>query len=74
MLRQFVDQFVDYVSRDDTRAVLETKILTPVMRWCGERVRWCVWTLQIVVLLVVVQTVILLWLLLRELRRPPVIC
>lgn len=70
MLRQVVDQFVDYVSRDETRAVLEDKILVPAARWCAQRMRWGVLALQTLALLVVVQTVVLLWLLVRELRRP----
>ena len=71
MLDKVVDSVVQYCSREDTREVLETKVLRPLSRWLGERLWWCVRLAQSVLVLVALQTVLLLWLLVRELRRGP---
>ena len=69
MLESVVDRVVAYCSREDTRAMLEDKVLRPLVRWAAERLRWCAWVAQAVLALVAVQTAILVWLLVRELRR-----
>ena len=69
MLAEVLEKFVDYVSRDETRAVLDSRIVQPALRYVSERLKWCVWVFQAVAVLVLLQTCLLLWLLFRESRR-----
>lgn len=69
MIAQVVDKFVDYVSSDDARATLESRIVQPAVRYLGERLKWCVWVFQAVAVLVLLQALMLLWILWRETAR-----
>ena len=71
MLDKVLDAVDDYVRRDDTRATLQARVVQPAMKFLGERLGWCVWVFQAVAVLVLLQTVILVWLLVREARRAP---
>lgn len=72
MLDSLVSNVVDYCSREDTRTQLESRVLAPMMRYLTDKFAWCVRLFQAVAVLVLVQTLLLLWLLARELRRPVV--
>ena len=65
MLRQVVDQIIEYCSREDTRLVLETKLLRPALHWVLAQLRWCIWAFTAVAALVAVQTALLLLVVLR---------
>lgn len=67
MLDKLVDSFVDYVSRDETRTKLETKFLKPAVEYLSERFQWIVYVLQAVAVVLVIQTIILFVLLIRDL-------
>ena len=71
VLDSVVHNVVDYCSREETKAQLESKVLAPALQYLAEKCSWGVRLFQIVAILVFVQTIILLWLLARELRRPP---
>lgn len=72
VLDSLVTNVLEYCSREDTREQLETRVLAPIMRYLSDKFSWCVRLFQAVAVLVLVQTLLLLWLLARELRRPPV--
>lgn len=61
---------VDYCSKEETRAQLETKVLSPVLQYLADKFAWGVRLFQAVAVLVFIQTLVLLWLLFREMRRP----
>ena len=69
MLDRFVVKVCEYVSKDETRTLLENKLLHPVLSYLGERFAWCVRIFHAIAVLLVLQTVILLWLLVRSLRH-----
>ena len=69
LLEQLVQSLVEYCNRQETREQLETRVLAPVTRYLAERFAWSVRLFQAVAVLVLVQTLILLWLLFREVRR-----
>ena len=69
MMERLLEGFADYWNRDDTRAAFEAKIVTPFLRYLGDRFSWMVRMFQIVAVLVMVQTAMLLWLLFREIRK-----
>lgn len=58
-----IDRFVEYCARDKDR--LEARVLRPAMQYLAERFAWCIRVFQAVAVLVLIQTVVLLWLLLR---------
>lgn len=62
----FLDQFIDYCSRDKEK--LETRVLRPALQYLAERFSWGIRIFQAVAVLVLIQTVVLLWILLREAR------
>lgn len=73
MLAQVLDQVVHYVSKEETREQLESKVLSPVMQYLAVKFSWGVRLFQVIAVLVFIQTLILLWLLFREMRRPPIL-
>jgi hypothetical protein len=66
-----MDSVVEYCTKDETRAQLESKFLGPALQYVADKFSWGVRLFQAVAVLVLIQTLILLWLLMRELRRPP---
>ena len=68
MLSSVVDHLVEYCNKQETREALESKVLTPFVRYLAERFSWGVRMFQVVAVLVLVQTVLLVWLLFREVR------
>lgn len=69
LMTNAVDNLVEYCSREDTRRRLEAGVVDPAARYVAHRFAWGVRLFQAVALLVLLQTLILLWLLLREVRR-----
>jgi hypothetical protein len=63
---------IEYCSKEDTRRRLESNLLSPMMRYMAHKFSWSVRLFQAIAVLVFIQTLILLWLLFREMRRPPV--
>ena len=70
-LHAVLDSLMDYCTKEETREQLESKVLAPVLQYVADKFSWGVRLFQAVAVLVLIQTVILLWLLFRELRRPP---
>ena len=73
VLSSVVDNVVDYCSKQETRERLESKVVAPMMQYLADKFAWGVRLFQVVAILVFVQTLVLLWLLARELRRPPLL-
>lgn len=73
LLDDMVTKVVDYCGRDETRAKLESQVLAPVMKYLADKFAWGVRLFQAVAILVFVQTIILLWLMVRHVRAPPVL-
>jgi hypothetical protein len=73
MLQEFagsvIDQFVEYCSNESARVKLESRVVKPVMQYLAERFAWGIRVFQAVAVLVFIQTVVLVWLLLRECKR-----
>lgn len=69
VLDSLVRNVVDYCSREDTRARLETQVVSPMMQYLADKFAWSVRVFQAVAVLVFIQTLVLLWLLVREVRR-----
>lgn len=59
----FIDQFVDYCARDKEK--LEARVLRPALQYLAERFSWGIRIFQAVAVLVLIQTGVLLWILLR---------
>lgn len=70
MLEALLDRAVEYCTKDETRAALEARVLSPMVRYLASKFSWSVRLFQAVAVLVFIQTLILLWLLFREVRRP----
>lgn len=70
LLDSVMHNMVEYCSKEETRAQLETKVLSPVMQYLADKFSWGVRLFQAVAVLVFIQTLVLLWLLFREMRRP----
>lgn len=68
MIEKLVDSFVQYCSRDETRLLLERKIVEPAVRYLTERFQFGLKLFQAIALLVAVQTIVLLWICVRLLR------
>lgn len=62
---------VDYCSRDETRQRLESQVLAPAMRYLADKFAWGARLFQAVAILMLVQTLLLMWLLWRSCRAPP---
>lgn len=71
MLDTLLDRAVEYCTRQETKEALESRVLTPLVRYLAHKFSWSVRLFQAVAVLVFIQTLILLWLLLREVRRAP---
>jgi hypothetical protein len=63
-----LDQFIDYCSKDESRQKLEARVLRPALQYLAERFAWGIRVFQAVAVLVLIQTLVLLWVLLRESR------
>lgn len=63
-----LDQFIDYCSKDESRQKIETRVLRPALQYLAERFAWGIRVFQAVAVLVLIQTLVLLWVLLRETR------
>jgi hypothetical protein len=72
MLDKLVDSFMDYVSRDETRSKLEAKFVKPAMGYLSERFQWIVYVLQAVAVVLMIQTIILFILLIRDFTVPKI--
>lgn len=70
VLGSLVAKVVEYCSREDTKAQFESRVIGPATRYMADKFSWSVRVFQIVAVLVLIQTLILLWLLIRDLRRP----
>ena len=73
MLDSLLDRAVEYCTRRETREALESRVLTPLVRYLAAKFSWSVRLFQVVAVLVLIQTLILLWLLFREVKRPVVV-
>ena len=71
VMSNVLNNVMDYCSKEETRARLESKVLAPAIEYLADRFSWGVRLFQAVALLVLIQTLILLWLLFREVRRAP---
>lgn len=69
LVDQAVSKVAEYCAQDETRAKLEARIVGPALRYLTDRFAWGVRLVQAVVVLVFVQTLILVWLLVRDVRR-----
>jgi hypothetical protein len=63
---------MDYVSRDETRSKLEAKFVKPAMGYLSERFQWIVYVLQAVAVVLMIQTIILFILLIRDFTVPKI--
>ncbi|KAI3432494.1 hypothetical protein D9Q98_004043 [Chlorella vulgaris] len=68
MLDHVIEKFVEYCSKDDTRKALEDKFLQPAIAYLGERFSWTVRAFHTLTVLVVVQTLLILWLVFKVSR------
>ncbi len=68
VVQQFVEKFVEYCSKDETRTALERKLLQPLLEYLTERFAWTLRAFQALTVLVAIQTLLLIWLLLRSYR------
>lgn len=71
VVQQLIEKFVDYCSQDETRSALERKLLKPVTEYLAEKFHWTLKAFQALTVLVLVQTVLLVWLLFRSYRVLP---
>lgn len=63
-----VDQFIEYCSKDSAREKLEARVVRPLLQYFAERFAWGIRVFQAVAVLVLIQTVVLVWVVLREAR------
>ena len=73
VVQQLIEKFVDYCSQDETRQALESKLIKPVTDYLAERFHWTLKAFQALTLLVALQTILLIWLLVRSYRVPSVV-
>lgn len=69
VLKSAVTKIVEYCTTEETKRELETRVLGPLLARVAERFAWAAHLFQIVGVLVLVQTLLLLWLLVRDARR-----
>lgn len=69
LLEDIMTKAVDYCAREDTKAKLEANVVGPIVGYVAERFSWGVRIFQAVAVLVFIQTLMLLWLLFRDVRR-----
>lgn len=65
-----IEKFVDYCSEEKTRKSLEDKFLMPILEHLGERFHWTLKAFQALTVMVAIQTLLILWMLLRSYRGP----
>ena len=70
VLDTLIVKLSEYCSKAETKAQFESKVLAPAMRYLADKFSWSVRVFQIVAVLVFIQTLMLFWLLLRDIRRP----
>lgn len=68
MFAEIVESLVKYIEQEDTQAMLEQKLVNPVLAWLSKRYRWCVSALQAVLVLALIQTILLIVILCVVLR------
>jgi hypothetical protein len=68
VMQQLVEKFIEYCSQDETREVLERKVLGPMTSYLSERFHWTLKAFQALTVLVAIQTLLLLWLLFRSFK------
>lgn len=66
LMDDVVTKVVDYCAKDETRTKLESHVLGPALKYLSDKFAWGVRLFQAVAILVFVQTLMLLWLLLRD--------
>lgn len=69
LVESVLNSLADYCGKQETREALESRVLAPVTQYLAAKFSWTVRLFQVVAVLVFVQTIILLWLLVREVRR-----
>jgi hypothetical protein len=69
IVESVLNSLADYCGKQETREALESRVLAPVTQYLAAKFSWTVRLFQVVAVLVFVQTIILLWLLVREVRR-----
>lgn len=71
VVQHLIEKFVEYCSQDDTRVALERKLVKPIIEYLTERFHWTLKAFQALTVLVAIQTFLLVWLLFRSYRAPP---
>lgn len=73
MLDQVVEQVIvkatEYCTDEKNRQALENKFILPITRYIAVRFSWIVWSFQLIVVLALIQTILLVWLLVRSFQR-----
>jgi hypothetical protein len=73
MLDQVVEQVIvkatEYCTDEKNRQALENKFILPITRYIAVRFSWIVWSFQLIVVLALIQTILLVWLLIRSFQR-----
>lgn len=69
VLRSALASIMQYCAAEDTKRELEAKVVGPLLEHIGARFAWATRLFQGLLVLVLVQTVVLAWLLVRDLRR-----
>lgn len=68
VLEQLISKIADYLTNEENRASLETKLLLPLTKYISVRFAWIVHSVQVIAVLALVQTIILVILLIRSFR------
>lgn len=63
MLDKIVDSLAEYVSREDTKRVIDERIVGPCLEYIQGRMTWIIRMFHAMVLLTVIQTLLLVYLL-----------
>lgn len=69
VLDHLIEKFIDFCSQDATRKSIESKFLQPVLVYLAERFHWTLKAFQALTVLVIIQTVLLVWILIRLYSR-----
>ncbi len=73
MLDQVVEQIIvkasEYCTDEKNRQGLENRFILPITKYIADRFSWIVWSFQLIVVLALIQTVLVVWLLVRSFRR-----
>lgn len=64
-----LDAVVAYVSRDETRERLETRVVRPCLDYVGDRVAWNLRLFRLLAALIVLQTAMLAYMVIVVSRR-----